>query len=120
MSTKKEEFAFGRSEVNSCKCPAVTAGYTVIGNRIINQVAAEFDQRARSELSETGQTHDRPPQEGKLEESKAQEVWAEVVDYFVDMADSADSKANEHQYSLVAQAARQIAYDLGWEEVAYR
>lgn len=116
--SEQQLFAFGKNEYESCYCPAISAGFKVIGDPIMSKVAREFDQHARMYIDDQSMIDGKLPEHGTLDESEAKEVWGQVIDAFDNAVERASGKRDTHQSGLYAQAARQVAHDLGWEEVA--
>jgi hypothetical protein len=111
MSDSSKRYTFGKSKIDDCTCPLVSAGYRVGEgcHQSVNLVAGIYDSVALDELDS---------EHGKLTEKQARSVWGNVIDRLEEL-NSRDVDELQQDKILYEQAlynAKTIAGSLGWAD----
>lgn len=98
--SEREGFAFGADEVQGCKCPAATAGYSPKNGDESQRIASEFDWILRS-----NERFGVDGSEGVVDEETAKRAWKAAIGAL---------RVKEDVKSI--RVAQEIAEELGWED----
>jgi len=92
------KFAYGRDEVQSCKCPASSAGYSPLQGDSSTIVAEEYDSIVVTRFSDGDKV-------SVIREEKAKKAWLQAV----------EKMAQRYgEGSEFYQTAVDVAEELGW------
>lgn len=103
-----EEYAFGKNQMDGCKCPALAAGHDPMDGGFAREVAERFDTTMRNE-HEIGA--------GTVPESEARRAWRKMMSELKKQTELYEGKEYVVQPTPAKGAlkeAREVADELGW------
>lgn len=111
MGDQSKQFAFGKSEIDDCVCPLVTAGYKVGEgcHQSINLVAGIYDSVVLNDLEEDY---------GKITNDQAIVAWGNVIKRLEHLTRLDETELNQDMviYEQALYNAESVAGTLGWED----
>lgn len=96
-----EQYAYGQTTVNDCKCPALEAGVVPIGN--VERVVELYDSLVEEETNQ---------RVGTVSQETAKEKWTEAVQHYRTEAEKKHDTFDAAVYRAIADAGKDVSEEI--------